>query len=160
MRRGLVCALALAVLPSMSVRAQDSDRALVIAAVQSFFDAMEKADADLARRILMPDARFFSAAERDGKMTVRPSDGHAFVASFSNPNRGKALERMWDPEVRVQGAIAQLWTRYDFHSNGTFSHCGVDAFNLVKTDEGWKIASAMWTMERTGCAASPLGAPK
>lgn len=160
MRRGLVCALALAVLPSMSVRAQDSDRALVIAAVQSFFDAMEKADADLARRILMPDARFFSAAERDGKMTVRPSDGDAFVASFSNPNRGKALERMWDPEVRVQGAIAQLWTRYDFHSNGTFSHCGVDAFNLVKTDEGWKIASAMWTMERTGCAASPLGAPK
>jgi hypothetical protein len=108
----------------------------------------------------MPDARFFSAAERDGKMTVRPSTGDAFVASFSNPNRAKALERMWDPEVRVRGAIAQLWTRYDFHGNGTFSHCGVDAFNLVKTDEGWKIAGAMWTVERTGCAPSPLGAPK
>jgi hypothetical protein len=138
----------------------DADRAQVIAAVQSFFESMEKADADLARRILMPDARFFSAAERDGKVTVRPSTGEAFVASFSNPNRGKALERMWDPDVRVQGAIAQLWTRYDFHNNGTFSHCGIDAFSLVKTDEGWKIASAMWTVERTGCAPSPLGTPK
>ena len=121
---------------------------------------MEKADAELAKKILMPDARFFSAAERDGKMTIRPSTGDAFVASFSNPNRGKALERMWDPEVRVQGSIAQVWTRYDFHNNGAFSHCGIDAFNLVKTDDGWKIASAMWTVERTGCAPSPLGKPK
>jgi hypothetical protein len=146
--------------PTAAAQKPESDRVQVIAAVQSFFDSMEKADAELAKKILMPDARFFSAAERDGKMTVRPSTGDAFVASFSNPNRAKALERMWDPEVRIQGAIAQLWTRYDFHTNGTFSHCGIDAFNLVKTDEGWKIAGAVWTVERTGCAPSPLGTPK
>jgi len=160
MRKAFVCACALMVLASARAHAQDPDRAPVLAAVQSFFDSMEKADAELAKKILMPDARFFSAAERDGKMTIRPSTGDAFVASFSNPNRGKALERMWDPEVRVQGSIAQVWTRYDFHNNGTFSHCGIDAFNLVKTDDGWKIASAMWTVERTGCAPSPLGKPK
>ena len=160
MRRAFVCACALLVLVSPRVHAQDPDRARVLAAVQSFFDSMEKADAELAKKILMPDARFFSAAERDGKVTIRPSTGDAFVAGFSNPNRGKALERMWEPEVRVQGSIAQVWTRYDFHNNGTFSHCGIDAFNLVKTDDGWKIASAMWTVERTGCAPSPLGAPK
>ena len=160
MGRGLVCALVVAALVPVRAHAQDADRAQVIAVVQSFFDAMEKPDAELAKKILMPDARFFSAAERDGKVTVRPSTGEAFVAGLSNPNRGKALERMWNPEVRVQGSIAQLWTRYDFHNNGTFSHCGIDAFSLVKTDDGWKIASAMWTVERTGCAPSPLGAPK
>jgi len=160
MQRGLLCVLAAAALLPAPTRAQDTDRAQVIAAVQSFFDSMERADAELAKKILMPDARFFSAAERDGKVTVRPSTGEAFVAGFSNPNRGKALERMWNPEVRVQRSIAQVWTRYDFHNNGTFSHCGIDAFSLVKTDDGWKIASAMWTVERTGCAPSPLGAPK
>ena len=160
MRNAFVCACALMVLASARAHAQDPDRARVLAAVQSFFDSMEKADAELAKKILMPEARFFSAAERDRKMTIRPSTGDAFVASFSNPNRGKALERMWDPEVRVQGSIAQVWTRYDFHNNGAFSHCGIDAFNLVKTDDGWKIASAMWTVERTGCAPSPLGKPK
>ena len=139
---------------------QPDDRAQVIAAVQSFFDSMENADAELAKTILMPDARFFSAAERDGKVTVRPSTGEAFVAGLSNPNRAKSLERMWEPEVRMQGAIAQLWTRYDFHANGTFSHCGTDAFSLVKTDDGWKIASAMWTVERSGYAPGPLGPPK
>jgi hypothetical protein len=74
--------------------------------------------------------------------------------------KGVSLERMWDPEVRIQGAIAAVWTRYDFHRDGKFSHCGTDAFNLVKTAEGWKIASAMWTVERTGCVPSPLGPPK
>ena len=154
--------LVLSIFAQASAPAQkpDGDRAQVIATVQSFFDAMEKADAELAKRVLMPDARFVSAVERDGKVTVRPSTGDAFVASLSNPNRARALERMWEPEVRLQGAIAQLWTRYDFHSNGTFSHCGIDAFGLVKTEDGWKIASAMWTVERTGCAPSPLGPPK
>jgi hypothetical protein len=156
----LIVGITLLLQTTAAAQKPESDRTQVIAAVQSFFDSMEKADAELARKILMPDARFFSAAERDGKMTVRPSTGDAFVAGFSNPNRAKALERMWDPEVRIQGAIAQLWTRYDFHTNGTFSHCGIDAFNLVKTDEGWKIASAMWTVERRGCAPSPLGTPK
>jgi len=145
---------------STPVQKPPDDRAQVIAAVQSLFDSMEKADAQLANKILMPDAHFFSAEERDGKATVRPSTGQSFIAGLSNPNRGKSLERMWDPEVRVQGSIAQVWTRYDFHHNGTFSHCGIDQFSLVKTDEGWRIVSAMWTVERTGCAPSPLGDPK
>jgi hypothetical protein len=52
-----------------------------------------------------------------------------------------------------------VWTPYDFHIDGEFSHCGIDAFNMVRTDEGWKIASIVWTVERTGCENSPLGPP-
>jgi Putative lumazine-binding len=145
--------------PTAPPKPQD-DRARVIAAVQSLFDAMERSDAELARKVLMPDARLFSAAERDGTVTVRPSTGESFIAGFSNPNRGKVLERMWDPDVRVQASIAQVWTRYDVHINGTFSHCRIDAFGLVKIDDSWKVASVMWTADRTGCAPSPLGPPK
>jgi hypothetical protein len=36
----------------------------------------------------------------------------------------------------------------------------VDAFDLVKTPEGWKIAGGVYTVERTGCPPSPLGPPK
>jgi hypothetical protein len=64
---------------------------------------------------------------------------------------------MWDPDVRIHGAIAVVWTRYDFWVDGKFSHCGVDAFDLVKTAEGWRIAGGVYTVERTGCPPSPLG---
>jgi hypothetical protein len=64
---------------------------------------------------------------------------------------------MWNPEVRVHGPIASVWTAYDFWVDGKFSHCGVDVFDLVKTAEGWKISGGAYTVERTGCAPSPLG---
>jgi hypothetical protein len=64
---------------------------------------------------------------------------------------------MWDPLVLVHGRIAVVWAPYDFHINGEFSHCGVDAFTLIKTENGWQIAGAAYTIEPKGCAASPLG---
>jgi hypothetical protein len=67
------------------------------------------------------------------------------------------LERMWDARVLIHGRIAVLWTPYDFHRDGKFSHCGVDAFSLVKTDDGWKIAGFIYTVEPEGCRPSPLG---
>ena len=65
-----------------------------------------------------------------------------------------------NPEVRIHGTIATVSTPYDFHRDGKFTHCGTDVFSLVKTAEGWKIAGAMWTIQRVGCAPSPLGPPK
>ena len=52
-----------------------------------------------------------------------------------------------------------VWAPYDFHVNGAFSHCGVDVFSLVRTAEGWRIAAVAYTVEREGCAPSPLGPP-
>ena len=33
-------------------------------------------------------------------------------------------ERMFDPEVRVSGDLAMVWTAYDFYVGDEFSHCG------------------------------------
>jgi hypothetical protein len=65
---------------------------------------------------------------------------------------------MWDPTVLIDGDIAMVWTRYDFHIDGEFSHCGVDAVLLLRTDDGWRIASLAWTSEKD-CNPSPLGLP-
>ena len=45
---------------------------------------------------------------------------------------------------------------YDFWIDGKYSHCGIDAFDLVKTSEGWKISGGVFTTQAT-CAPSPLG---
>jgi hypothetical protein len=150
--------------PSALLTAQSpaTDRTEVIATVQGFFDSMAKRDPDLARRVMMPDARLYAITEPGGAVTartVRTSTAEDFIKGLTT-SQGALLERMWEPEVRVQAGIATLWTRYDFYRGGTFSHCGTDAVDLVKTPEGWKIAGVMYTIERTGCAPSPLGPPK
>jgi hypothetical protein len=65
-------------------------------------------------------------------------------------------ERIWNPEVRVHGLIATVWAPYDFWTDGKFSHCGIDAFDLIKTADGWKISGGTFTME-SACEPSPLG---
>ena len=51
-----------------------------------------------------------------------------------------------------------VWTRYDFYIDSEFSHCGTDAWIMLRTDQGWRIASLAWTSEQD-CEPGPLGPP-
>jgi hypothetical protein len=142
------------------IRAQDAnERALVLASVQQFFDILASRDVEAAKRLMLPGGSTVSSRDEDGKVTFRQQSHQEFFDSLPK-QQGKFLERMWNPDVRIHGAIATVTTPYDFHRDGKFSHCGTDVFNLVKTPDGWKIAAAIWTVQRTGCPPSPLGPPK
>ena len=159
--------LSLSVLFIMSVvvltpgagRAQEADRTAILAAVQTFLDVIGSRDVEAAKRVMLPDGKLISNRDEDGKFALRVQSHQEFFDSLAK-GQGKSLERMWNPEVKIHGSIATVSTPYDFHRDGKFSHCGTDVFNLVKTAEGWKIAGAMWTIQRTGCPPSPLGPPK
>ncbi len=69
-------------------------------------------------------------------------------------------ERIWDPEVRVAGDIASVWAPYDFYIDGSFSHCGHDAFQLVRLDGTWRLAAVTYTVARPpDCSLHPDGPP-
>ena len=71
--------------------------------------------------------------------------------------RARWTERAWAPEVRVSGTLATVWAEYDFHFGTQFSHCGVDAVQLLKLPErGWTIVSIADTYVAAGC---PLREP-
>jgi hypothetical protein len=87
---------------------------------------------------------------RNGEARVQVTPVSDFIEAL-----GRATEpwneRMFNPEVRIDGALASVWTAYDFHLGEKFSHCGVDAFHLLKTGAGWKIVSLSDTARREGC---------
>jgi hypothetical protein len=138
--------------------AQAQDERDVVAVVQKLFDVMATCDADGARAISMAEGRLYRVAV-GGDAPVRSSTFEEFNASLAKCG-AKRLERMWEPQVRVHKGIASLWAPYDFWLDGKFSHCGIDSFELVKTAEGWKLTGGSYTMEREGCAPSPLGPPR
>ena len=135
---------------------QEDDKTAVLATVQAFYDTMASRDVEGARRVLMPEVRFYSTREQDGQTTVRASAVEDYLKTLGGRKQDNR-ERMWNPEVRLHGPIASVWTPYDFWVDRTFSHCGVDIFDLVKTPDGWRISGLTYTVERTGCAPSPLG---
>lgn len=134
-----------------------ADERAVLDVVVAFFDAMAAGDGEAWEDTLLEDVTFVGTTQTTDGVAVNGIARDEFLALLEGPTG--FLERMWDPAVRVHGTIATVWTPYDLHRDGEFSHCGIDAFSLVKTNEGWRIASIVWTAEPVGCDPSPLGPP-
>ncbi len=115
---------------------------------ESLFAIMLKHDAEAGKMLFTPEATM-TAVHNDGQSTVVPAD--KWLARIGT-SKDTLLERMWQPQVLQHGSIAVVWGSYDFHLNDKFHHCGVDAFNLIKTQTGWKIAGVSYTSETTGCS--------
>jgi len=129
----------------------------VLAVVKALFDAMSAGDAEAGARTLADQVSMVGTTQTPDGTALNPIRREEFLRMLGGET--KFLERVWEPLVRVRGGIATVWAPYDFHAGGEFSHCGIDAFSLVKTVDGWKIASIVWTVEPVGCPPSPLGPP-
>jgi hypothetical protein len=158
MRAALIVTIALA-LSGVEGLAQTTtagvERDAVLKTVQAFFDTMTAKDVDGARRILQPQGRFHAMRMRDGKPDVRAFSNEEYFADLQ-ASKQQMRERIWNPEVRIHGLIATVVAAYDFWIDGKLSHCGTDAFDLIKTEEGWKLAGGVYTIE-SQCEPSPLG---
>jgi len=122
----------------------------VVAAVQKLFDAMRGADTAAVRATFHPDARLFVPGETNGRASLRNSTVSDFVSAVGAA-RERFDERFREPEVRVDGNLAAVWTYYDFRRGDQFSHCGIDAFQLARTEAGWKILQIAYTVRQQGC---------
>ncbi len=150
--RRVFAAVVLSVAAASSARAEEDARAQVLATVQRLFDAMARKDAEAGRKLFLPEARFFSVRVEAGAPIVGTFTIEEGLRRWAESSEA-LLERIWSAEVRIHGPIATVWTPYDFHRDGKFSHCGIDAFDLVQTVEGWRLAGGVFTMEAEGCAA-------
>jgi hypothetical protein len=140
---------------TVSAQSSAADKDAVMKAVQRFFDTMAAKDVEGARDILQPQGRFHAMSLRDGTPDVRAFSNEEYFAILQ-ASKQQMRERIWTPEVRINGLIATVWAPYDFWIDGKLSHCGIDGFDLIKTGDGWKIAGGVYTVEAK-CAPSPLG---
>ena len=154
--RELRLALAILAITGAPVRAQEAEREAILAVVQEFFDTMTAADSAGAREVMLPEGVSFGVREQVEGLFLRSRSNADYIAGLAGREE-RVVERMWDPTVLIHERLAVVWTPYDIYVDGEFLHCGVDAFTLLETEEGWRIATAAFTMEPTGCEPSPLG---
>ena len=140
---------------AVTAQTPEKEREAVMKTMQAFFDTMTARNVEGARQILQPQGRFHAMSMKDGKPDVRAFANEEYFAQLQ-ASKQRMQERIWNPDVRINGLIATVTAPYDFWIDGKLSHCGVDAFDLIKTEDGWKIAGGVYTLE-TNCAPSPLG---
>jgi hypothetical protein len=136
---------------AVSAQANDTDRRAVLATVGRLFDGMRKGDSAMVRSVFHPNALLATAVMRDGRSAARIDTLDTFVSAVGTPHADVWDERLRNTEVRIDGGLASVWTEYDFYAGSKFSHCGVDAFQLVRTGEEWRIIALADTRRQTGC---------
>jgi cyanophycinase len=121
-----------------------------VATVQKLFDAMRARDVGAVRALFHDDARLFVPASSDGATTIRVMTAAEFANQIGSAAQ-RPNEQMQNPQVRIDGNLATVWTEYQFRRGDQFSHCGTDAFHLARTDAGWKILQIAYTIRTEGC---------
>jgi hypothetical protein len=126
----------------------------VIAVAQRLFDAMRTRDTAAVRGLFTPQGRVIGMGQQGGETAYRDRSVGEFIASVAASTE-PLIERMWDAEVRISPPLATLWAPYDFHRGERFSHCGFDAFQMVRVNGEWRITALGYTMQAENCPPSP-----
>ena len=136
-----------------------ADRAAVLKVVNSFFEAMQARDVETIRNIYQPQTQFVWRVPSPGGVNVQQGSVEAFIQDVEAAPQ-PFLERIWSPTVNIEGGVAVVWARYDFHRGAKFSHNGRDCYVLLKTSDGWKIVSLVFSVEPGVRTENPLGPPR
>ena len=149
--RLLVLSLALLQGPASPEVAPRKAREEILAVLGRMTRAMEQRDTALLASVFAPGARLVGMRPRSGDTAMQSLTVQQFAEFVANDKRDRWVERLHDPEVRLDGTLATVWARYDFSFGSQHSHCGTDAFQLLRLAEGWKIVSLADTYRNEGC---------
>ena len=127
--------------------AEDSVKAVV----NNLFRAMKNSDGVLLKSVFADSAILQTIETKTGKTMVKNEAVAGFIESISKLPVGAADEQVIFDMVKIDAALASVWTPYKFYFNGKFSHCGVNSFQLLRLNNEWKIQYLIDTRRRAGC---------
>lgn len=128
------------------------DKQAVNTVIVTMFDGMREGDSAKVNSVFRKDVRMFSTYKKNtGESVLHEGNLFDFLKAIGTPHDEIWDEKIYDTTIQIDGDIAQVWTDYSFYIGDNFSHCGVDAFQLVRENNVWKIISLMDTRRKEGC---------
>jgi hypothetical protein len=122
-----------------TVQAQTTEDS-VKATVNRLFEGMKNADTVQLKTAFADDPILQTVATNKKKQVYIKSDKFKdFVKFIGDQKVGQADERIEFESIRIDGPLAMVWAPYQFYYKGKFHHCGVNSFQLVRLEDGWKI---------------------
>lgn len=117
--------------------------------IQIFFEGLNVRDTLKMQSVCDANIRLQTVNERKGVLkltTENPENFYKSVAAI--PTDLVIEEKLLEIKIQVDGAMAHVWTPYEFSVNGSFSHRGVNSFQLFKDNGTWKIVYIIDTRRR------------
>ncbi len=130
----------------------DTEEAAVSEVIDQIFDGMRNADSTAVGALLHQDIRMQSTGyDQNGEPYLTAGSAARWLQSIAKYEAGSLDERLYSRVIEVDPPLATAWTEYSFFLNGELSHCGTNAFQLIKTAKGWKVHQVTDTRRRENC---------
>lgn len=150
--KAIVFTCALFIVADFSLNAQSNIEEEVLKPIHQLFDGMRAGDSTMVRAAFHSTARLQTTfTDQEGHARIQTGNLENFLVAIGTPRDEVYDEQIWDYEVKLEDNLATVWTPYTFYRGETLSHCGVNAFHIVKTDDGWKITQITDTRKKDGC---------
>lgn len=151
---------ALAITPAVAAQdaAAPADAAALRLVVQQFQSAIVARDGAALGALFLPDhnswltvlddAAFAAAKARNpAAKKVSASTWQEFVA-FVGSTKKPVEERFRNVHVASNGAVASVYFDFDFLVDGVVTNRGAESWQLVQTENGWKISAMLYSIGR------------
>lgn len=132
--------------------AQNNEKEDVLAVVENVFVAMRTNDSTLLKSSFTENPTTYTVMKnKEGITDLVSGDFQRFADAIGRKKEQTWSEPIWNERIEIDGKLASVWTDYAFYVDDKFSHCGVDAFHLIKKDGRWKIFHLVDTRRTTDC---------
>ncbi|WP_199118589.1 nuclear transport factor 2 family protein [Pedobacter sp. ASV28] len=120
--------------------------------INNLFNGMKNNDTTLIRKAFADKNIMQTIVKtKDGKAILKTESLDNFIKSISRPRTEKYDERITFTKILIDDHLASVWTDYKFYVDDQFSHCGVNSFQLLKSEDGWKIIYLIDTRRKDSC---------
>jgi hypothetical protein len=124
----------------------------LVAAIDTFFAYFHKADTANIRALFHPKATLKALKYKENKPEVSEDNLQGLLLALATlPKTTKIEERILGYKVQIDADLATVWTPYQFFVNDKLSHCGANAFTLVKVADKWQIVAIIDTRRKEKC---------
>jgi len=140
----------------MQVNSQNSfksDSIKVYKVIITLFDGMRKGDSCKVHTVFHDKARMYTSFRSKNEVQLL-EEGKLddFLKAVGTPHANVWDEKISNTIIQIDGSLAQVWTYYSFFIGDKFSHCGVDAFQLIKDKNmKWQIINLIDTRRVEDC---------
>ena len=126
--------------------AQENEIQLTIG---NFFNAFDQRDSIALKKVCSENLVLHSISESEKGNKFSVENAANFYKSIATiPLSIKFEEKILSFKVQVDGAMAHVWTPYEFYVNDKLSHSGVNSFELFKENDGWKVVYILDTRRK------------
>lgn len=138
---GLICSTTFA----------QNDSVRVMQVINRLLFGMKTGNPELVSSAFDSAAVLMSIGKAEGRTSVHNQSADQFLKAIAAPHKQIWDERIFNPVIKMNDDLAFVWAEYSFYLGDQLNHCGIDSFQLVKRNGGWKILVIVDTRKKEGC---------